>query len=416
MKFASLNRFTYRWIGLFTILVYLILYLQGNHPLWKGHLEVDTWVWYQRLDYFRTHASFLGLRDSEFLPATLLFLFLPAAFFRLPVLDYGHYLQGVFLVNTLILLLQVLLIGRKSSGWQTMLFLLLLLAFGPIVFFRFDSTVTLLVLAGWFLWKRQRYFFSGLSFGSSIAMKIFPIIFLPYLYLVLTRERRLTSGFSFLAGILIALIVPVLWFFSLGGDGQQLKEILAFHSLKPVSIESLPGSILTGLSWLTQGSPPALLGGYGVWGIRSPITQALGRAFFNWAWVVPVLLVYLYLFTQRRLTRQVTPGVLFTLTLVFLLFSKNLNPQYLLWFLVFFPFLRLKANGLPAYALLFLLLFFAAFLNQLVYPLLYTSFLEDFYQLGQLPESFYLQLMRNLALVGAAGVAVKSILVERKLI
>lgn len=416
MKFASLNHFTYRWIGLFTILVYLILYLQGNHPLWKGHLEVDTWVWYQRLDYFRTHASFLGLRDSEFLPATLLFLFLPAAFFRLPVLDYGRYLQGVFWVNTLIFLLQFLLISRKAGSWQTTLFLLLLLAFGPIVFFRFDSMVTLLVLAGWFLWKRQRYFFSGVSFGTSIAMKIFPVIFLPYLCLVLARQRRLQSGFGFLAGLLIALVVPVFWFFSLGGDGQQLQEILAFHSLKPVSIESVPGSILTALSWLTQGSPPTLLGGYGVWGIRSSITQALGPAFFNWAWLVPICLVYWYLLTHRQLIRQVTPGVLFTLTLVFLIFSKNLNPQYLIWFFVFFPLMKLKANGLPAYALLFLLLFLAAFLNQLVYPLLYTSFLEDFYQLGQLPESFYLQFLRNLALLGAAGIAVNNVLVRRRLI
>jgi len=218
-------------------------------------------------------------------------------------------------------------------------------------------------------------------------MKVFPIIFLPYLLLLLRRRS------VFLIYFLEALIVPILIFFILGGNREQVATALQFHNLKLISIESLPGSLITGWSLLVNGQAPALLAGYGIWAVPGP------AELFNYLWLAPIGLVYYLIY--RRGIKVFNWNIPLVLILTFLVFSKNLNPQYVWWFMALLPFV--KADRLT-----WILTLAVALLNQLVYPIFYTTLIEEFYQKNSSYWIYYLLLLRNLGIVAIAYLSLKA--------
>lgn len=390
-----LKKFSLGFLTL-VLLTLLIIYFQANLPLWKSHLEVDIWVWFLRMESFLENNSFSGLTDNEILPATLLYFFLPRLFAGWSQLTYATYLPAALMINLFIVALLIGLIRKNSLLFQSYLFLSIVLLTGPILLFRFDTLVVLLVVISLIYFQKNKILVSAITLGLAVSMKIYPIIFLPYFLLVLFKTKRIPLMFKFINGFFLSLFIPVFIFFLLGGDIYQLSEALNFHSLKYVSIESLPGSILTATSLITTNSPPVLLGGYGVWGITTPLIKTLGLGFFNYLWVLPIGLFYLYLIKTKRFLSQLNSGVFFLMMLIFLVFSKNLHPQYIWWFIPFFPLIKFK-NSVST-LISFTLLCLIAFTNQLVYPLLYTGFIESFYQQGESLEIFYLLLLRNFSI------------------
>ena len=270
-----------------TILVLLILYCQAFSPLWRGHLEIDVWVWYQRMEYFFKNHSFTGLKNNEILPATLIYIFLPRLLAGWNNLTYSSYLSAALIINLFVILTTIILVKKNSPSFRFWLFPSLLLLTGPILLFRFDTFVALLILFSIYLFRHQKLAYSAFSLGLATAMKVYPIIFFPYFLLVLWHQDRLQRLFIFLANFLLALIVPIAIFSLLGGNLKQILTSLEFHALKPVSIESLPGSLFTVTSIIFKHRPPALLGGYGIWGITTPLITALGLKFFNSFWILP---------------------------------------------------------------------------------------------------------------------------------
>ncbi|MCX6816986.1 MAG: glycosyltransferase family 87 protein [Candidatus Beckwithbacteria bacterium] len=375
-------------LGVLGLLVFLALYFQSQNPLWNAHLQVDVWVWYTRLTAFFKHNSFGSYKDNELLPATLFYNFLPAIFSGWSKLNYALYLKAVIWLNLLIIFISFLLSRRR---WQ---FLILILCFGPISLFRFDTFAAFLIILGLIFWQKQKLSFSGLALGLATGIKIYPIIFLPYLFLL--YRHQLPKLKKFILFYLGAIILPVLIFFAFGGRWEQIAETLAFHKNKYVSIESVPASLLTATSLLKFHQPPPPLGGYGVWGINLNFITSLKLPFFNSIWLLPVGLFYLFLWFKRSYFKQFNFAIIFCLTLIFLVFSKNLNPQYIWWFLSLFPFLEFKKNNKLKYLLMFVLLAFIAIFDQLVYPLFYTQFIENFYQHNQQYAVFYCLLLRNL--------------------
>ena len=367
-------------------------------PIWNAHLQVDVWVWYERLTSFFKHNSFIGLKDNELLPATLLYLFPAVLVSGWSTAPYWLYLKATLWVNLLILIGHFIGCRGQNQLVKAGLFALLILAYGPIALFRFDGLATLLVILGLIFWQKQKFSFSGFALGWATGIKIYPVIFLPYLFLL--KRRRLASLKRFILFYLVALLLPVLIFFALGGRWEQVTEALAFHKNKYVSIESLPASILTTLSLLKFHQPMPLLAGYGVWGIDLSFITDLKLQFFNLIWLLPVGIFYLYLFFKKKFFNQLNVEVIFCLTLIFLVFSKNLNPQYVWWFLSLFPLLEFNP-------LAFVLLLFICIFNQLVYPLFYTQFLEDFYRYNQLYAVFYALLLRNWLIVALLIISLK---------
>lgn len=383
-----------------------LLYWQARLPLWNAHLQIDVWVWYERVTYFFRHQSFSGLKGNELLPTTLFYVFIPAIFSGWSSVVYFLYLQATIAVNLFILLLHYL--SCRSHDWviKAGLFSLLILSFGPIALFRFDGLATLLVILGLLFWQKKKFSFSGLALGLATGIKLYPLIFIPYLSLILFTHRRFKPLKNFLVFYLIAILLPIFAFFSFGGSFNQIVEALSFHGNKYVSIESLPASLLTAFSLLKFHQPPPLLAGYGVWGIDLSFVTKLQLPFFNYIWIFPVGIFYLYLLFTKKFLQQINLGIIFCLTLVFLVFSKNLNPQYIWWFVSLFPFLKFNP-------LIFVLLLFINIFNQLVYPLFYTQFIENFYQQNQQFAVFYCLLLRNLLIVILTVVGLWSVLVKR---
>ncbi len=365
-------------LGVATIIV---IWFQGRTAIWGSHLQVDVWILWERINYyFSHHNTFAGLLGNEYLPATLLYAFLPIGLIPSGWLSYSTFLPAMLLINMGILLLHLPMLKERSIFFLSLLFL------GPILLFRFDGLVTLVMILAFRTFVQGNFKQSGFWLGIATGLKVFPAILLPYLMLILIKQKRSKNLVGLLIFFIFALLLPVFGYLLMGGTIQQISTALAFHSQKLISIESVPGSFITGWSLYTIGSPPPRIPGNGIWAVAGP------AALFNRLWVMPVLAVYLYVLRKRSLLDKFSWQVPFFITLIFLIFSKNLNPQYLWWFMAMLPFVK------PSKLMLSLTLL-AALANQLVFPVYYTKFVENFFQLNQNHWVYYLLLLRNVLLI-----------------
>ncbi len=373
-------------IFILTIVTLFLLLWQARLPLWNQHLQVDIWVWFERIQSWFAHHSFAGLEGNEILPLTLLYLFVPVILVPFGWLNYGNYLPAALLINLAAGGLHLVFVKRKPVFLASLLFL------GPILLFRFDALVTLMLLLAFTAFIKKKFPQTGFWLGLATGMKVFPVIFLPYLLMILVKQKQFKSLVLMLIYFGEALLLPVLIFFLLGGSWEQIGTALEFHNLKLISIESLPGSVITAWSLLTARRPPALLAGYGIWAVPGP------AALFNRLWLAPIGIVYYFIWKNR--SKHFDWSIPLVLILVFLVFSKNLNPQYAWWFMAFLPFIK-------ATLLMWILALAIALLNQLVYPIFYTTLIEGFYQQNHSYWVYYLLLLRNAGIVALAYLSLK---------
>ena len=397
------------------LLALAVIFFQAHIPLWRGHLEVDVWNYFLRVEHFFKYRTFFDAPGIEILPATSLFLLLPAFIAGLAPFLYVNYLNAFFIIILAILGLQLYLTRRRPLIQRlTLPFALVFL--GPIILFRFEALAALLVAASLVLFVQKKPPLSAFVLGLATAVKVYPVIILPYLMLLTYSKKNPKAAIAFLLYYLQAILLSLIPYLYLGGRLDDIGAGLSFHALKYVSIESVPGSLLTGWSLLTAGRPLPLLGGYGVWGVDSPLVDAVGLAWFNRFWFLPVILFYWYLYRRPKLRQKLNFALVFCLILVFLLFSKNLHAQYLWWFVSLFPFFRLTGSQAKNdYFVLFGLTLVALLLNQNVYPVLYTPFLEDFYSAGRSLPIYYLMLLRNLTLITLLILSLRAVFVRKSL-
>ena len=376
---------------LLAIFTLVLLWWQAQQPAWNAHMQVDVWISWQRISYWFGHAkSFVGLTGNEILPATLLYVFIPTLITANSGLSYSIYLPLAMIVN---------LIAVASHGFlarDKVIFLTTLLFLGPILLFRFEPMVTLFMLMSFEAFSHERYKQSGLWLGLATAMKVFPVIFLPYYALILWKRRELRSVLGLVLFFGEALLASVLAFLLMGGSTLQIMEALSFHSHKLISIESIQGSLITGLSMLKSGVPPTLIPGNGIWSVAGP------AALFNKLWLIPIAIAYYFVWKSDSLTKNFSYKVPYVLTLIFLVFSKNLNPQYLWWFMVLLPFIK------PS-KFVWGLTLVTALINQVVFPLYYTTFVESFFRQHQEYWIYYLLLLRNVGVVIICYLATKDL-------
>ncbi len=408
--------FKYKKIALLFLaqLVLTIIFLQSHNPVWRGHLEVDVYNYYtKQVEVFLQSFSFINLQNNEILPGTLIFLFTPLLFnlFGTASLTYLNYLMSFLLVNILLLFLHLYLYFSQRPLINSYLYLILLLALGPILLFRFELMVSLLVLLGFLAYKKKKTYLSFFLLGFAVSLKVYPIIFLPYLLLLLFFKKQYKKIFLSLSFFFIALMAAALSFFILGGNLEQLATSLSFHAKKPISIESTYGVVLTAKSLLTAGKPPALIGGYGVWGIVDRLNNSV---WLNWYWIFSLLGFYIFLYFKNFFHLQVKAGIFMLLGILFLIFSKNLHPQYLFWFMSFIPLLKTSKKYFFDYLIIFFIAVIIALINQFIYPILYSQFLDQFYNQGHQLEIFYLQILRNVSIIFLFIVGVRSIILKKR--
>lgn len=324
------------WLVLGVVLV--VLLLQALHPAWSYHLKSDAdGFYYSRAAYFLEHHSLAGLGYNEYQPGAVLF-FLSLSPLLMVMDSRVLYVAGLLTVNMVLVVVLAWWYRRvMRHDWAVYIFAGLMLFTGPIVLYRFDLLVGLAVVLALGLWQKGWSVTSMLLLAVATLIKLYPAFLVPYLLLLAYRRERWST--ALLYGLVFAVALWLLlgvYGVVLGVTPYQLLADLNIHALKPVHAESVWA---TGLGWwsrFTTGSFARGAGAYGIFGV-APEYVVGPLWFYNWAWVVPLVLLYIWL--ARRLKRrpvfEMTACV--AIVLIFLVFSKILTPQYLLWALLLLP-------------------------------------------------------------------------------
>lgn len=251
----------------------------------------------------------------------------------------------------------------------------------PVAVTRYDAVVALtLAIAALCATLGGRYLllaYASLGFGA--AAKLVPA--LATLPLALLRRRAALWGFLVFFGVLALFFAPALL---LGGD--HFLQSFAYHAERGLQVESLPSSVLMQFGWIENISFE--FGAFEVHGrgvklatsLSLPLTAAL------------LLVTALVMYRKRRaggLGLELFPRYAAALILAFMLGSKVLSPQYMIWLL---PLVPLGAGGLAGIGISALFLA-ACWMTTQVFPLHYNDLLN------LRPPGPELLLGRNLILV-----------------
>ena len=233
----------------------------------------------------------------------------------------------------------------------------------PIAVTRYDAVVALaLAVAAYGATLGGRYLFlSYACLGFGAAAKIVPA--LATVPLALAR-RGGARGYAIFLGVLALFFVPVLLF---GGGG--FVRSLAYHSARGVQVESLAASILMKLGWVNE-----VVFAYGAFEVRGRGAELAGSLSLP---VTGALLLVTAFFMYReyrsgRFGGRAFPRYAAALILAFMLGSKVLSPQYVIWLL---PLVPLGAGGITVIVVSAVFLAICWTTTQ-VYPIHYADLLE----------------------------------------
>jgi hypothetical protein len=231
----------------------------------------------------------------------------------------------------------------------------------PVAVTRYDAVVALSLAVAALCASSGARYLAYASLGLGAAAKLVPALAtLP----LATSLRTAARGYAIFFGVLALFFVPALL---LGGDG--FAESLAYHADRGLQVESLAASVLMAL-----GQVSGIVFEYGAF-------EAQGRGVdLARALSLPVTgaLLLATAFSTYRAYRgggneaRAFPRYAAALILAFMLGSKVLSPQYVIWLL---PLVPLSAGG--ASGLVFSAVFLAAcYLTTQVFPIHYDDLLN----------------------------------------
>jgi hypothetical protein len=250
----------------------------------------------------------------------------------------------------------------------------------PVAVTRYDAVVTLtLATATFCATLGGRYvFLAYASLGLGAAAKLVPA--LATLPLALAR-RGAARGYAIFLGVLALFCAPAL----LLGGGSFLSSF-AYHTERGLQVESVAASILMKLGWVRGISFE--YGAFEVQGQGVELASSLSLPVTSGLLLITALVMY----RQHRLGTLDAgrfPRYAAALILAFMLGSKVLSPQYMVWLL---PLVPLGAEGLAG-AGVSLIFLAACWTTTQVFPIHYGDLLN-----GRYPGPDLL-LVRNLLLV-----------------
>jgi hypothetical protein len=312
--------------------------------------------------------------------------FVPPALFSASQASYINLFSLEMALTLVVTLLLTALGARRLGGSGTWIlpaatFVLAALLLYPVAVTRYDAVVALtLGLAVFFATLGGRYLpLAYASLGLGTAAKFVPL--LAVLPLALTR-RGVARGCGVFLAVVALFFVP---FALLGGRG--LLQSFAYQAERGLQVESLAASVLMFLH-----SAKSIVFEHGAFEVRG---EGAGLA----TSLTPILTLLLLAVTGfamwwefRRcggLEVGAFPRHAAALILAFMLGSRVLSPQYLIWLL---PLVPLSAGGLVG-TIICVLFLAACFTTTLVFPIHYADLLSFRYP-G--PE---LLVARNLLLV-----------------
>ena len=130
----------------------------------------------------------------------------------------------------MIILLRKMLIALKMAQWKSLIY-----ALNPLVIveisgnLHFEGVMLFFLLLSWWLYSKQKSFWSGISFGLAVGVKLSVLIFLPYL-LWIFRKQIIT----FLGGFILSFTVIFGWFYLHQSEWHNFMQSidLYFHTFE----------------------------------------------------------------------------------------------------------------------------------------------------------------------------------------
>ena len=393
-----LNSFKSIWfLVAITILVLVFLVYLAYQKAWYDHLAVDFGFYYYVAFGFFQNLSFGIIPENSYFPGSLFFFLIPAISFLFTNYSWPSFILSFIIVNIILILIH-LIIYYKQSIIAPYIFLAIIIFSGPLILFRHELFPSLILILSILFFRKNKINLAAFTLGLATSIKIFPSLILPY-YLILifkSLEKRkiLNILIFFTTGIMLTFGV----YFLLGSPPSEILKSLSFNATKPVHIESLWASILTLKGkiiddiWIL-GKPDQ----NGIYGLDPNYVQQ-PIVFFNYLWILPMSLFYLYIYKKTGQLRMLKVEIIFLIILLFIIFSKIITPQYLFWFLPLFPLFDLTQNK-KLLILPFLIILLVVLFTQYIYPLHYTELLWNFYTNGTDTKYFYVLTIRNLLLI-----------------
>jgi hypothetical protein len=294
-------------------------------------------------------------------------VFVPPALFSVHKAGYISLFSAEMALVLAAALLLTALAARTLRGTHAWILPVLVFAAGalalyPVAVTRYDAVVALtLALAALCATLGGRFLglaYASLGFGA--AAKIIPA--LATLPLALKGAAR---GYSTFFAVLALFFAP---FLLLGGGG--LLESFAYQAARGLQVESLAASVLIELGWVND-----IAFEYGAFEVRGQgvaLATSLSPAITLVLLVATGFVMYREYRRFGRLGGEAFPRYAAALILAFMLGSKVLSPQYMIWLLPLVPLGAGGTAGLSA-STLFLA---ACFTTTQVFPTHYGDLLE----------------------------------------
>lgn len=366
-------------IAVFSLLISIIsISLQSLNYSYSSHLGTDLSVFHSRSVYFWKNLTLTNLGHNEYQPGAIIFFIILGGVASLVDNTIDTFKWALFIINITFIILIGLLLHKMHKTAGIILLSVLLIFLGPILLFRFDLLVILLLTLVFYLWEKDKPELGVVILSWGILIKVYPIIFLPYLLWLSFKKYKFTKSLYLFSIFLSSLIISFLLYTIIFQISP--KDTLTsynFHSLKSVATESIWASLIYS-AHILRGIPlPAFESDFGINAIsRQEIF--LSMTFYNFFWILPLGILNLYYFLKKKtfFAFDIDYKFLAFNLLVFLIFSKVLFVQYLAWFLFMVPLIDIKILLRKGWFINIFLIIVTTILHTFIYPLNYSGWLD----------------------------------------
>ena len=359
-------------LSIITAIVYIVF--QSLQPAHYMHLYPDVFAFHDRALYFWENGNLNNLGHNEYQPGAIAFFITLSPIFLIDQ-SIDTFKIALSAANITFLLLVAFLFIKMKKTTGIFLLSVLLILLGPILLFRFDLLVILLTLFSLYLWEKKKRDLSMFVLAFAIITKVYPLIFLPYLFFQSFKNGKKSEPFYlffiFSASFLTYLLAYT-YFFQINLSDTWVSY--NFHNLKSVATESVWASGFYFYHLIFSLPLPGMESAYGINAIaRNEVTPSI--QFYNYFWSLPLGLLYLFYFFKRKHWEKIDYQFLNLVLLVFLIFYKVFNNQYLAWFLFMIPLIDIKMLLRKTWVMNIFLIFLTIILHTYIYPLNYSDWL-----------------------------------------
>ena len=358
------------WIPLGLLVTFLFWQLLTRFtelPHWLREGSYDLWVYRQAGEGLLR--GDIPYRDFfvEYPPGSLL-AFVPPALLSNDKIGYIRLFSWEMALMLVAALVLTVLTARRFGGFWAWIvpavtFSAAAIMLYPIALNRYDAFValTLAIAALCATPGGGHITFAYASLGLGTAAKLVPSLATLPLTVLRRGARR---GYAIFFAVVGIFFIPALVL-----AGGSFAESFAFHARRGLQVESLAASVLMNLGLVNE-----VVAGTGALEVRGPgVELASSLSFLVTGALLLITAFFMYLgYRSGRLRGKAFPRYAAALILAFMLGSKVLSPQYMLWLL---PLVPLVGRGLVRIGVSVVFLA-ACWMTTQVFPIHYGALLN----------------------------------------